>query len=82
MTSPAVQRQPEKDCEQKALSIHEYRSATEEYIRTVSMLNHSRSLLSKAEFDGILIFIEKARARTEAAYLALDQHIAEHGCSY
>jgi hypothetical protein len=58
----------------------EYRAAAEEYSRTVNMLRSHAGVLSKTEYDNILDFIEKARERTEAARVALDRHISEHGC--
>jgi hypothetical protein len=75
-----VQPQPEKECEEKARLMNELASATNEYNRTVGLLNRSRGVLSKVEYDSIRLFVEKARKRTEAAHLAVDQHIIVHGC--
>ena len=79
MDGGTAQIEPQR-CEDKAYLTAEYGTAVSEYSRTVNMLRQTMDILPKAEYAKIRDFIEVARKRTEAAHLALERHIDEHGC--
>ena len=58
----------------------EYASATEVHTRMFNTLRTSTGVLPKGKYDQMRTFIEVALKRAEAARVALDQHIGEHGC--
>ena len=80
MTGQGVQLGPEKQCEEKARLMAEYAAAVSEFSRTLNLLNGKLSELLRDEHDEIWNFTEQACGRSEAARLALKQHIHEHGC--
>jgi hypothetical protein len=80
VTGQGAQPQPEKHCNEKVGLVDEYTSAAEELSRTLNTLRLTMGALPKAEYGLMWNFIEKARKRTEAAHLALQRHIDEHGC--
>jgi hypothetical protein len=67
-------------CSEKERLVDAYGTAVNEYGRTVNMLKHKLGVLPKAEYDQIRAFSEEARTGCEAAHLALERHVAEHGC--
>lgn len=67
-------------CLEKANLLNDYDTAAAEFSRTVRVLNQKMGVMSKEEYVRILRFSEQARIRSEQARLALERHVAEHGC--
>jgi hypothetical protein len=59
---------------------HAYHHATVEYSRATEVLNWTRGTIPVEEYGKLRQSIAEARARSEEAREAMDQHIAEHGC--
>ena len=73
-----VRRQAEKECEEKVRLMDEYAAATAEFSRTVNVINRKMGLLPRFDYYCIRNFIEAARRRSDAARLALEEHVREH----
>jgi hypothetical protein len=67
-------------CKEKTRLTMEYQSSTEKFSKSVSDLNNRMGKSSKAEYERLKRASEKARVHSEDVRLALEQHIAAHGC--
>ena len=71
---------PENVCDHKAELILQYTRSTREYAEAVAYLQLTMETLSRDDYRKLSAYVEKIRGASEAARLALDQHVAEHGC--
>jgi hypothetical protein len=67
-------------CPEKVSLVAAYFHATSNYQRSVATLNRFIGTIQKAEYENIREWTEKARTDADSARLALEAHIAEHGC--
>ena len=67
-----------KPCNEKAALLDAYSTATAEYSRAVLYL--SAGITSNSGYHELRQLSEVARMKTEAARVALDNHIVEHAC--
>jgi hypothetical protein len=69
-----------KHCEEKARLVTEYETATKKFAGTVTELQRKMGTSQKAEYERRSRASDDARVKSEQARLALEQHIAAHGC--
>jgi hypothetical protein len=67
-------------CEEKARLVKEYDDATLAFSDAVQELRRKIGTSPKAEYERIERISSKARVKSEQTRLALEQHIAAHGC--
>ena len=58
----------------------EYEAATGKFSSAVTELRHKMGTVLKAEYDRLDRAANEARVKSEQARLALEEHIAAHGC--
>lgn len=68
------------DCKHKEHLAREYEAATNNFAAAVTELQHKTGISQKAEYERLQRLSDEARVKSEQARLALEQHIAEHGC--
>jgi len=74
----ATQAAPE--CGDKEHLHNLYEMTVADYNRAFAFLRSDLGTLRKADYVKIREYIEVARLKSEDARLALEKHIAEHGC--
>jgi hypothetical protein len=67
-------------CEEKNRLLREYEAATVAFSAEVKVLRRRMGTSPKEEYKRIAQISNDARVKSEAARLALEQHIAAHGC--
>jgi hypothetical protein len=67
-------------CEQKRRLLADYDAATRTFSENVSALNRQIGTSSKEAFDMLRRSVDEARVKSEQARLALEAHVASHGC--
>jgi len=67
-------------CEEKARLAAEYEAATNNFAASVTDLQRRTGTSPKADYERLQRLSDEARVKSEQARLALEQHIAEHGC--
>ena len=68
-------------CEEKIGLAKAYELATARFAEAVAeFLRNIASTTTMAEYDRLQGISDEARAKTEQARLALEEHIAAHGC--
>ena len=67
-------------CAERERLTDDYDAAVNEYSRTVNYLRHQIGVLPKPDYERLRALCEKTRLRSEQCRLALEEHIAEHGC--
>jgi hypothetical protein len=67
-------------CEEKSRLTCEYQTATETFSKSVTELQEKMGVSSKDEYERLQRISEEWRVHSEQARLALEQHIAAHGC--
>jgi hypothetical protein len=67
-------------CEEKNRLTCEYQTATETFSKSVTELQEKMGVSSKDEYERLQRISEEWRVHSEQARLALEQHIAAHGC--
>jgi hypothetical protein len=67
-------------CEEKARLTLEYEAATTTFSQTVADLREKMGVSPKEEYERLQRVSEEWRVHSEQARLALEQHIAAHGC--
>jgi methyl coenzyme M reductase gamma subunit len=67
-------------CEEKNRLLREYDAATVSFSSAVSELRRRLGTSPKEEFKKLAQISDDARAKSEGARLALEQHISAHGC--
>lgn len=67
-------------CEEKAKLVSNYENAAKTFAAAVSELQSRTGTSSKTEYEELLRSIDKERLKSEQARIALEQHVAVHGC--
>ena len=67
-------------CEEKQRLASEYEVATNGFAATVTELQRKTGTSPKPEYDRLQHASDEARIKSEQARLALEQHVAAHGC--
>lgn len=67
-------------CEEKTRLVAEYESAAKKFAAGVTELQRKMGTSPKADFDRLTRASDDVRIKSEQARLALEQHIAVHGC--
>jgi hypothetical protein len=67
-------------CKEKSRLTQEYKTATETFSQSVAELHEKMGVSPKEEYERIQRASEEWRVHSEQARLALEQHIAAHGC--
>ena len=58
----------------------EYEAATAKFASCVAELNRKMGTSPKADYDRLQRISDEARVKSEHARLALEEHVAAHGC--
>ena len=67
-------------CEEKSRLAAEYEGATGKFASAVTELQRKTGTSPKKEYERLDRAANEARVKSEHARLALEQHIATHGC--
>jgi hypothetical protein len=67
-------------CEEKVRLMSEYETATARFSAAVGELRREMGTVRKAEYERLDRVANEARVKSEHARLAVEQHIAAHGC--
>jgi hypothetical protein len=67
-------------CKEKARLATEYEVFTTKFSDAVAELRRKMGVSAKEEYERLDRAANKARVKSEQARLALEQHIAAHGC--
>jgi hypothetical protein len=67
-------------CAEKDRLTTEYQAATGTFSQSVTELHDKMGVSSKEEYERLQRVSEEWRVHSEQARLALEQHIAAHGC--
>ena len=67
-------------CEEKARLSQEYDATTTKFAEAVRQYHRNIGTTTRAEFERLQRASDEARVKSEQARLALEQHLAAHGC--
>ena len=67
-------------CEEKHRLLVAYEAATQTYFRAMNELRAKMGISAKPEYDRLFKATEEGRSQSEAARVALLEHIREHKC--
>jgi len=67
-------------CEEKTRLATEYEAATGKFASAVTELQRKTGTSPKKEYERLDRIANEARVESEQARLAVEQHIAAHGC--
>ena len=67
-------------CEEKVCLAREYAAATSRFSEAVSQLHRNMGITPMTEYQRLARASDQARMDSEQARLALEQHLATHGC--
>jgi hypothetical protein len=67
-------------CEEKTRLLRDHQVAKSNYSRAVTVLHEKSGVMFKLDYDAIRTFAEKTKASVEEKRVALENHIAAHGC--
>jgi hypothetical protein len=67
-------------CEEKMRLLRDHLATKSDYGRAVRLLNEQSGTMKKPDYVTIRAYAEKAKESVEQTRLALDNHVAEHGC--
>lgn len=67
-------------CKEKERLVNEYEAATEHFSEAVAALQDKIGTMPKEEYQRLDRAADEQRMKSEQARLALEQHIAAHGC--
>ena len=67
-------------CVEKQRLLADYKLATEAFAAAVDQLHHLRATSSRDTYEALRLASEEHRISSERARLALETHIASHGC--
>jgi hypothetical protein len=77
---PLIEVPKHMNCEEKARLLREYDNATLAFSNAVQELRHKMGTSPRDEYHRLERISGKARVKSEQTRLALEQHIAGHGC--
>ena len=67
-------------CEAKRTLLQKYDAATAAFAAAVSLLNEKIGTSSREEYEELRRAVDAARVKSEQGRLALEAHVAQHGC--
>lgn len=67
-------------CEEKTRLVSEFEAATTKFAEAVTELQRKTGTSQKNDYERLSHATVEARVKSEQARLALEQHIAAHGC--
>lgn len=67
-------------CQEKKRLAAEFEATTARFAESVRDLNRKMGTSPKSEYDRLERASDEARVKSEQARLALEQHVADHGC--
>lgn len=67
-------------CEEKSRLVAEYETATKKFANAVTELQRKMGTYPKADYERLARASGDARVKSDQARLALEEHIAAHGC--
>jgi hypothetical protein len=67
-------------CDEKAKLMKTYELTTAEFSEAVTDLRQRMGTVTQSEYNRLSHLADDARLKSEAARLALERHVAEHGC--
>jgi DNA-binding Lrp family transcriptional regulator len=67
-------------CEEKARLLAEYETTTKDFAASITDLQRKIGTSPKTEYDRLQRATDEARLKSEQARLALERHVAAHGC--
>jgi hypothetical protein len=67
-------------CEEKTRLVSEFEAATKKFAEAVTELQHKMGTSPRTEYERLSRATDEARVKSEQARLALEQHVAAHGC--
>jgi hypothetical protein len=67
-------------CEEKQRLLGDYEQRTNRVAASITDLNQRMGTSPQAEYDRHRRIVDEERGKSEQARLALEQHIAGHGC--
>ena len=67
-------------CDEKARLAKDYNGATARFAQAVAELQSAIGTSTKVEYERLQRASDEARVKSEQARLALEQHLAAHGC--
>ena len=67
-------------CEEKAQLAKEYDAATTRFAEAVGLYHRKIGTSTQSEYERLKRASDEARVKSEQARLALEQHLAAHGC--
>jgi hypothetical protein len=68
------------NCEERARLARDYDVATTKFAEAVRQYHQNIGTSTQAEYGRFLRASDEARVKSEQARLALEQHLATHGC--
>jgi len=70
----------DEQCIEKRRLVETYQQATASFSRQLTILNERLGTSPRDEYDSLRRAVDTERVRSEQARLALEQHVADHGC--
>ena len=70
----------DEQCIEKRRLVETYQQATASFSRQLTILNQRLGTSPRDEYDSLRRVVDTERVRSEQARLALEQHVADHGC--
>jgi hypothetical protein len=67
-------------CGEKILLMSDYETATATFSAAVARLRRNMGTVPRAEYERLDRAANEARVKSEQARLAIERHIASHGC--
>jgi hypothetical protein len=67
-------------CQEKARLAQDYEAATVRFSEAVGRLQRNIGTSTRADYERLQRISDEARVKSEQARLALEQHLAAHGC--
>ena len=67
-------------CEEKSRLVLAYEATTKNFAASITELQQKMGTSSKDEYERLRRIVDETRVKSEQSRLALEQHIAEHGC--
>ena len=70
----------DEQCIEKRRLVETYQQATARFSKQLTILNGRLGTSPRDEYDELRSAVDTERVRSEQARLALEQHVADHGC--
>ena len=79
LVRPALPLEAEQ-CAEKRLLLKAYQLATASFSNQLTMLHERIGTTARDEYESLRRAVDAERVRSEQARLALEHHVADHGC--